>query len=84
MSTEPRELAVAAKMRNVSRKYIGLAHVVDLPDAEHIHVHRHADGTITAVPMRQIKGDVWVQAPLTRGAIIQTAPVWRDVEGGGA
>lgn len=26
-----------------------LVHVLDLPDAEHIHVTRHADGTITAV-----------------------------------
>lgn len=25
---------------------------VDLPDAEHIHIHRLPDGTITATPMR--------------------------------
>jgi hypothetical protein len=40
--------------------------VLDLPDAEHIHLHRQPDGTITAVPMDQIgcpdcKGrDEWV------------------------
>lgn len=27
--------------------------VLRLPDAEHVHVTRHPDGTITAVPMRQ-------------------------------
>ena len=37
---------------------------IPLPDAEHIHVTRHPDGTITAVPMRRCTwGDLWVDCP---------------------
>lgn len=43
----------------------------NLPDAppssdgsQHIHVTRHPDGTITAVPMRRCTwGDLWVDCP---------------------
>lgn len=60
--------------------------LIDLPDAppssdgsQHIHVTRHHDGTIkSAVPMRQVTGEVWVQAPFTRGAISQRQDVWVD------
>lgn len=39
--------------------------VLALPDAEHVHVTRHPDGTITAVPMRPLHPhdltcDTWV------------------------
>jgi hypothetical protein len=51
--------------------------VADLPDAEHIHLTRHPDGTVTAVPMEYhgcdcghwtehrvcCAGALWVDAP---------------------
>lgn len=54
-----------------------LLHVLDLPDAEHIHVTRHPDGTITAVAMRRAfknrtKSELW------------DTPLWVDAEGGAA
>lgn len=46
----------------------------DLPDAEHVHLTRHPDGTYTAVPMLEfnwrertadeLRGDWWVDAPV--------------------
>lgn len=35
--------------------YRGTAPVLDLPDADHIHLHRQPDGTWTAVPMHTIR-----------------------------
>lgn len=45
--------------------------VLDLPDAEHIHLHRRPDGTWSAVPMRQTRDGnmpladavAWVDVP---------------------
>jgi hypothetical protein len=49
---------VIARDNWADRLYVEAAftEVCDLPDAEHVHVTRHPDGTITAVPMRQ-RGD---------------------------
>lgn len=57
---------------------------VYLPDAEHIHVHRRADGTITAVPMEERCGWCGRVPNECRGGDSDYTPVWRDVEGGGA
>lgn len=48
--------------------------IVSLPDAEHIHVHRHPDGSITAVAME------WTRIDLEDPSNTR----WRDVEGGAA
>jgi hypothetical protein len=49
----------------------GVQHVLDLPDAEHIHLTRHPDGRWTAVPMEPSDGH-W---------IVRSEPplLWRDV-----
>lgn len=48
--------------------------MLDLPDAEHVHLTRQPDGTYTAVPMLEfnwrertadeLRGDWWVDAPV--------------------
>lgn len=40
-------------LRHTGWPYVLDVVVADLPDAEHIHVARHPDDTITAVPMEQ-------------------------------
>jgi hypothetical protein len=47
----------------------GIEYVLDLPDAEHIHVTRHPDGTVTAVAMRRLR-------------VNNIGIGWVDVEGG--
>jgi len=62
---------VIARDNWADRLYVEAAftEVCDLPDAEHVHVTRHPDGTITAIPMRKLnwkfpKGDeLWVDCP---------------------
>lgn len=48
MSTEPRP--TFAMLIDPDR---GVVQSLDLPDAEHIHVTRRPDGTLTAVPMEE-------------------------------
>ncbi len=50
----PRHLIVCRT--NPSRGYYKNRDVLELPDAEHVHLHRQADGTYTAVPMREVGG----------------------------
>lgn len=42
--------------------------MLDLPDAEHVHLTRQPDGTYKAVPMRRLRvnniGIGWVDAPV--------------------
>ncbi len=44
--------------------------VLDLPDAEHVHITRHPDGTITAVPMQR--------AELGYSHVDDTMEVWLE------
>lgn len=54
--------------------------VLDLPDAEHIHITKRADGGWTAVPMRRKVRDHLGACPIWfGGACTCDAPwLWRD------
>ena len=60
-------------------------HVLSLPDAEHIHVTRHPDGTITATPMEyhghkhQPSRTTWIYGP-ERPATAEEIVLWADIE----
>jgi len=77
MSTEPRYAVEYDFGGAVVR------HTIDLPDAEHIHVTRHPDGTVTAKAMCQFaraSGDLHEEPSVVR----KGAALWVDVEGGAA
>jgi hypothetical protein len=58
---------------------VALEPVLDLPDAEHIHVTRHPDGTITATPMAE---QTFPQPTYTRN---RTDGVWgAQIDGSGS
>jgi hypothetical protein len=70
MSAEPRIV--------IEHFFGGILHVLDLPDAEHIHVTRGGDGAVTAVPMRSEMVQIFY--PNKWFAV----EAWVDVEGGAA
>ena len=52
--------------------------VVNLPDAEHIHVHIAPDGSVTAVPMRRpVIGDLAVRYDRETG-YVDAGLLWVD------
>ena len=78
---------VIAEALNRHRHTPELDVVLDLPDAEHIHVTRLPDGTITAVPMQQAR-----RRDHHGGCVVDfgwpcscnAAPSWVDSPGGAA
>ncbi len=63
--SDPRYVVAAVHPHPEWPELTQLYRVLDLPDAEHIHIHRHPDGTITATPMRESSyaADQWVDCP---------------------
>jgi hypothetical protein len=53
MSRRMNRVVIASEWKDETDGYPrGWSPLLDLPDAEHVHVTRHPDGTYTAVPMK--------------------------------
>lgn len=55
--------------------------VLALPDAEHIHVTRHPDGTFTAVPMRRARAGEIGAAFIVPAGVTAQRGLWLDAPG---
>ena len=81
--SDPRYV-IAARSAAVAESWL---REIDLPDAEHVHVTRHPDGTITATPMEyhghkhRPSQTTWIYGP-ERPPTADEIVLWLDIEDG--